>query len=436
MSRKGNCSTENGCGAYHLRPWGVRCKYTKAAKEKALTVEGKTEDDYQDFIDEILAADISLVDDKITGDSGVVSQKILDNFMDIHTKQKDEIDRLIGVLNGQAGATGGGAAIIPSPAKTSGNQTGLPVVTMTTASTSGFHQASAPLVTVTTAQTSLSTASISTPSSYGSLIGGLIPATIPFPSQYPWPPPPSMQTPYSSHPGLQASCPGGFQAPPLPSPSMASAMSAGQGSLSTLFQQLASSTSTTPTQGTLLLPEYHVQHVENGTPVSNIDYKKLSYAEFIYGALQSLTHLYLIGDRVKGDTYLNHLVFLTHHRISDHYVDAAYIKYDHMATKSVISSNANCYVVPHVYASQMCFNGSMCKHAADSGSSGSPSRSSEGKKSKKDKRRKGWPKGVCFKYNYESCEGGDKCGGDHVCRFCKGPHRGATCDKKGGEKSS
>lgn len=79
--------------------------------------------------------------------------------------------------------------------------------------------------------------------------------------------------------------------------------------------------------GILFRPEFYALHKLNNIPLRQVDFRKMSFKQLVYGMTRVAQHIRVSGYDIDG--YLSYAEFITTHASDDSYMDCAYAEYDH-----------------------------------------------------------------------------------------------------------
>ena len=192
-------------------------------------------------------------------------------------------------------------------------------------------------------------------------------------------------------------------------------------------------------KGIELRPEFYVQHKLDSKPIKSLDHTKLTYKDLMYGMSQVL--LYLIREDGDAMGYVDHMSFIARQAQLNCFNDHALISYDRDVVDKVIRGDLRSFVAGDTISVACNF------HAGNVLAAPRRDLSKRGRggyfrnKSTRDRvegpesaDREGqandpFPADLCYNYNYRKCFAAN-CQKAHLCRSCRGKHRGLGCQEK------
>lgn len=151
-------------------------------------------------------------------------------------------------------------------------------------------------------------------------------------------------------------------------------------------------------------PEFYSLHKGENIPVRQLDHKKMSYKQLLYGMVCVAQHIRSVGSDIDG--YLNHLEFVTRHACDDSYQDLAYTDYDRYVTDHFLKHPAGGFVMADQVGIRYSFHAARLNvdFQEKMASSGNRQKRKGFKKTvKSDGIPDGYPEGNCYYWNYKTC---------------------------------
>lgn len=389
----------NACGLVHPRPGDKSCKYQKQAIEKCKSL-GANEEDWRLYLDEEMAAretDIVLETAPVVKhESGDIMTELQQQRTDVNGLMKSvseitgQLKKLMQVTSNIATVSGAGVPVsLPGPPGP--DAASLPGGAPTT-------------LTPPTPLPKVSTSGVSTP----------------------------VSSTFSSGTGMV--------------PAAASLVST---PLTAALQQLTSAIdpeAATKSAGIGLRPEFYVQYKDNNVQIRNLDHKKLSYRELIYGMCCVAKHVKLSGGDL--DSYLDHMTFVCKTAQSELYQDVAFADYDKFVVDRVVNGISKSFVpqdaigfTSHFHAAMLNLDKQAELLAASHGGRGSYHNTRRGRRGRRGAGQRGsssmsssvevlddYPEDNCYWWNYRKCTL-QNCPKEHVCRICRQRHKAVGCPK-------
>lgn len=109
--------------------------------------------------------------------------------------------------------------------------------------------------------------------------------------------------------------------------------------LTTALQQLSNAVdpdASNRNAGMLFRPEYYALHKLNNIPVRQLDHRRMSFKQLMYGMTCVAQHVRSSGYDIDG--YLSHVEFISRHVSDDSYIDSAYADYDKFVIDNFLKS--------------------------------------------------------------------------------------------------
>ena len=191
-------------------------------------------------------------------------------------------------------------------------------------------------------------------------------------------------------------------------------------------------------------PEYYVQHKVDCKPVKSLDHSKMSYKDLMYGMTQVLQYFVKAKGDVEGYAY--HFTFVAKQGQLNQFSDAALVAYDRAVVDKIVRGDLFSFGSVDTMAAACSFHagnvlgssqvkrdqGQSCRGRGFFNRNRSRSDTSGGHTGESADRDTGpqepFPQDLCYHFNYRKCFGG--CGKSHICRVCRGKHRGLGCMEK------
>ena len=191
-------------------------------------------------------------------------------------------------------------------------------------------------------------------------------------------------------------------------------------------------------------PEYYVQHKIDCKPVKSLDHSKMSYKDLMYGMTQVLQYFVKAKGDVEG--YANHFAFVAKQGQLNQFSDAALVAYDRAVVDKIVRGDLFSFGSVDTMAAACSFHaGNVLGSSQVKRDQGQSRRgrgffnrnrsrvdTSGGHTGESADRDTGpqdpFPQDLCYNFNYRKCFGG--CGKSHICRVCRGKHRGLGCMEK------
>ena len=190
-------------------------------------------------------------------------------------------------------------------------------------------------------------------------------------------------------------------------------------------------------QGIRYRPEYYVQHLIDCKPIKSLDHSKMSYKDLFYGMTQVLINISKSGG--DADAYLDHMAFVSKQAQLNSFNDAALVSYDRAVVDKVVRGDLPAFVAADTVSAACSFHagniqappvrrdhtgrkgrGYFKKYRGDQAGGESADRDTAPQEP--------FPPELCYAFNYRKCAG--SCGKLHLCRVCRGTHRGLGCSAK------
>lgn len=217
--------------------------------------------------------------------------------------------------------------------------------------------------------------------------------------------------------------------------------------LSAALQQLTSAIdpdSARKSTGIYLKPEFYVQFRDSNIQVKDLDHRKMSFRDLIYGMCCVLKHLKSVSGDV--DSYLEHMTFILKTGQSELYQDVAFCDYNKFVTDKVIEGKSTSFIPSdslgfssHFHAATLNLDKQAELLAASQYNRGSGMGSRRGRRGRRGGVQRNqntsgseapddYPEDNCFAWNYRKCFL-QNCPKEHVCRICKQRHKAIGCPR-------
>lgn len=177
-------------------------------------------------------------------------------------------------------------------------------------------------------------------------------------------------------------------------------------------------------------PDYHALHKLSNIPLRQVDYRKMSFKQLMYGMTCVAQNVRAGGYDIDG--YLSHIEFITRHASDESYTDCAYAEYDHFVIDRFLKNPVAGFVIADSVAIGHAFHpAKLNMDVQDKGYGVNKMKRKPGKKSQRGEIPEGYPENNCFYWNYRVCNNAG-CQKKHSCHVCEGNHKAVGCprDKK------
>lgn len=142
-------------------------------------------------------------------------------------------------------------------------------------------------------------------------------------------------------------------------------------------------------------PEYHALHKLENVPVKELDHRKLTFKQLIYGMTCVARHVRASGGDI--DSYLLHMEFVSRHASDNTFVDGAYAEYDRYVIDNFLKMPTMGFKTADSIAIGYAFHpGKMSHFYSERSSTPVKQKHRLGKKSSTSHIPDGYPEGKCF----------------------------------------
>ena len=194
-------------------------------------------------------------------------------------------------------------------------------------------------------------------------------------------------------------------------------------------------------KGIQFRPEYYTQHVIDCKPLKSLDHSKMSYKDLFYGMTQVLLNIAKSGGETMG--YMEHMAFVAKQGQLNSFADIALISYDRAVVDKVVRGDLSTFVAGDTVSAACSFHAGNIHVQVPTKREFTGSRRGRGGyfkyKSRSDNNatattesadrdasgHEPFPSDLCYNFNYRRCIG--PCSKLHLCRVCRGTHRGLGC---------
>lgn len=183
------------------------------------------------------------------------------------------------------------------------------------------------------------------------------------------------------------------------------------------------------TPGMQYRPEYHYQHKLENVPIKQLDHRKLTFKQLIYG-MTCVAH-YVLSTGGNVDSYLQHMEFVSRHSSDNSFLDCSYSEYDKCVIDNFLKSPLGGFNVADSTAIGYAFHpGKLNQDYVEKLNNPGKQKRRFGKRmAAKGEIPDGYPEGNCFHWNYRNCTN-TSCQRKHVCRICEGHHKAVGCPRE------